>query len=316
MSADPELGPIRAPAGPSGAPAPDEAPSRARQTPLLPEAGAAGVPLTIVVAILAFMASLAMAANVVVDRAVDTWTTGLTSAVTVQVKGVDADAIQESAARAEAVLRDTPGVTSTHLLTREESEALLEPWFGTGLPGDVPVPGLVTAEVTEGLRADLGPLRAALADAVPDAALDDHGAFNDRLLAAAGRVRTLTGLIFALVMLAAAAVIIFAARAGLAANRTILEVMHLVGASDAFVAGQVQRRYLALGLRGGLAGASLAVIVVSVLVLMSSGDGAFLPRVELDARSMAWLLLVPVILCVVAGASARVTVLRTLRAGV
>ena len=312
---DTELGPIHAPPGPSGDPAP-EAGAPARATPLLPEAGAAGVPLTVVVAILAFLASLAMAANIVVDRAVDTWTVGLTSAVTVQVKGEDADAIADAAERAATVLRGTPGVLTTDILSREDTEALLEPWFGTGLPGDVPVPGLVTAEVTPALRADLATLRADLASAVPDAVLDDHGAFNDRLLAAAARVRTLTGLIFSLVMLAAAAVIIFAARAGLAANRTILEVMHLVGASDGFVANQVQRRYFALGLRGGLAGASLAAITVSVLVLASSGEGAFLPRVEISARSLAWLLVVPVVLCLVAATAARLTVLRTLRRGV
>ena len=315
MSDDPGLGPIHAPAGPDGAPEPEAASAapQIKRSPLLPEAGAAGVPLTIVVAILAFLASLAMAANIVVDRAVDSWTTGLTSAVTVQVKGGDADAIEAASGRAATVLRGTPGVLTVDVLSREDAEALLEPWFGTGLPEDVPVPGLVTAEVTEDLRADLSGLRAALAQAVPDAVLDDHGAFNDRLLAAAGRVRTLTGLVFGLVMLAAAAVIIFAARAGLAANRTILEVMHLVGASDGFVANQVQRRYFALGLRGGLAGAALAAITVSVLVLASSGEGAFLPRVEIGARSMAWLIVVPAALCLVAAVSARLTVLRTLR---
>ena len=315
---DGDLGPITAPAGPGGAPASEGQTGGVptRRAPLLPEAGAAGVPLTIVVAILAFLASLAMAANIVVDRAVDSWTTGLTSAVTVQVKGEDPEAIADAAMRAAAVLRGTPGVLATEVLSREDAEALLEPWFGTGLPDDVPVPGLVTAEVTEDLRADLSVLRADLTSAVPEAALDDHGAFNDRLLAGAARVRTLTGLIFGLVMLAAAAVIIFAARAGLAANRAILEVMHLVGASDGFVANQVQRRYFALGLRGGLVGAALAAITVSLLVLISTGDGAFLPRVEVTARSMAWLIVVPVILCLVAALSARVTVLRTLKAGV
>lgn len=312
---DADLSRIQAPAGPGGPPALEPASGMpGRRAPLLPEAGAAGVPLTVVVAILAFLASLAMAANIVVDRAVDTWTTGLTSAITVQVKGEDADVIARAAGRAATVMRETPGVLSTTVLSREDAEALLEPWFGTGLPEDVPVPGLVTAEVSEALREDLSGLRADLAAAVPDAVLDDHGAFNDRLLAAAARVRTLTALIFGMVMLAAAAVIIFAARAGLAANQAILEVMHLVGASDGFVANQVQRRYFALGLRGGLAGAALAVITVSVLVLISSGDGAFLPRVQISARSMAWLLVVPVILCLVAAIAARITVLRTLRA--
>ena len=295
---------------------PREVPSRpVRPTPLLPEAGAAGAPLTVVVAILAFMASLALVGDLVVKRAVDEWTRDLTGTVTVQITGEETAAIEAAAGRVVEVLSDTDGVSAVTRLGRAETEALLSPWFGPGgLPEDIPVPALVSAEVTAALRAELGPLRAALEQAAPDAVLDDHGTFNDRLVAAAGRLASLAFLVFAMVIGAAIAVIIFAARAGLAANRAIIEVLHLVGATDGFVAHQVQRRYFSLGLRGGIAGAVTAALVLYFAASFGGdGDGLFLPRLVADPALIAWLAIVPLILCAVAAIAARVTVLRTLR---
>ena len=304
--------------GDPAAAAPVSPPRAPRATPLLPEAGAAGLPLTIVVAILAFMASVALVGNIAVARAVTAWTADLTGAVTVQVKGEDPSVIDEQTDAAAAVLAGVPGITAVDRLSRTEAERLLSPWFGTGLPADVPVPGLVTAKVTREARGDLGAVRATLAEAAPAAVLDDHGGFNDRLIAAGGRLKALAATIFGFVMLAAAAVIVFAARAGLAANKPIIEVLHLVGASDGFIAREVQRRYFLLGLRGGLLGALAAIVVVSIAAAggqrLSAGEAAFLPGLTVRPDALLWLIVVPGVLCLVAALAARLTVLRSLRA--
>jgi cell division transport system permease protein len=135
---------------------------KARATPLLPEAGAAGAPLTIVIAILAFMASVALIANLTVSRAVKAWTGHLTGTVTVQVRGASPEAVEDRLDEAVALLSGTEGVLSVKRLGRKEAEALLAPWFDTGLPADIPVPGLVTARVSPELRADLSGLKAAV----------------------------------------------------------------------------------------------------------------------------------------------------------
>ncbi|WP_051881646.1 cell division protein FtsX [Parvularcula oceani] len=286
-----------------------------RAAPLLPEAGAAGTPLMIVIAILAFMAGIALIANFVVSRAVAEWTGDLTGTVTIQVKGANPADIAQQAAAVEELLRDRAGVNRIARLSRAETERLLEPWLGRdNLTEDIPVPALLTADVTPQLRRDLGALRSAVAEVAPDASLDDHGAFNDRLVAAADRMEALAFLVFAMVMTAAAAVIIFATRAGLAANSRIVEVLHLVGATDDFVAGQVQRRYFSLALRGGAAGAAAAAFILFAAASFGGeGDGFFLPSIGADPAMLAWLAIVPLLLCVVATLTARVTVMRTLR---
>lgn len=288
-----------------------------RQTPLLPEAGAAGAPLMTVLAVLAFIASLALSGYIMVSRAAATWTGDLAGSVTVQVQGVSPAAILTETEAAEGVLNDTEGVTSVTRMSRPEIEDLLEPWIGRdNLSADIPVPAIITVEVTLELRRDLDALRTSLAAAAPNAVLDDHGVWNDRLVSAAGRAKSLAFIVFAMIMGATASVIIFAARAGLAANRTIVEVMHLVGATDGFIADQVQKRYFNLGLRGGAIGAGAAALLMILIASFggNADDGLFLPKLSAAPAMLGWLAIVPLLICLTSTISARITVRRILAA--
>ncbi len=282
--------------------------------PLLPEAGAAGTPLTVVVAVLAFMASISLAGYFMVSRATADWTGDLQGTITVQVKSGDMAEIDRQAEAALRVLSNTPGVLRAERLSREETGALLEPWLGkNNLAADIPIPALITADVTPRLRRDLGPLQQALEVTAPRATLDDHGVWNDRLVDAARRGQMAAFFVFMMVMSASGAVIIFATRAGLAANRSIVEILHLVGATDRFIADEVQRRYLALGLRGGTIGAVAAALLLFALASFQGDEsGFFLPNLSADPVMLLWLITVPLILCGVAALTARLTVLQTL----
>ena len=143
-----------------------------RQTPLLPEAGASGTPLMIVIAVLAFIASVSLAGYFMVSRAAADWTGDLSGTITVQVRGAAADLILQDADIAEGLLRDHPGVTEVARMSRAETEELLEPWLGRdNLSADIPIPIIITAEISPSLRRDLSSLRNGLAEAAPLAAL-------------------------------------------------------------------------------------------------------------------------------------------------
>ncbi|MGV6819889.1 MAG: cell division protein FtsX [Parvularcula sp.] len=287
----------------------------AKRPPVLPETGASGTPLILVIAILAFMASVALAGYFMVSHAVRSWTGDLTGTVTIQIKGVNRSLIDQQEDQAATILQQTDGVVAIDRLSPEETEKLLEPWLGKGnLTKDIPVPALISATVTPELRKDLQPLREALARAAPDASLDDHGQWNNQLVSAARRSQAVAFIVFVMVMVAAGSVIVFATRSGLAANRNIVEIMHLVGATDQFIAGQVQRRYLSLGLRGGILGALAAIVVLFIAASFEHGEqGFFLPNLGADPTIFFWLAAVPVVLSFIATFAARLTVLNVLR---
>ena len=61
-------------------------------------------------------------------------------------------------------------------------------------------------------------------------------------------------LVLALIVLATVLAVVFATRGTMASNREIVDVLHFIGASNSFIAGEFQGRFLSLGFRGGLIG--------------------------------------------------------------
>jgi cell division transport system permease protein len=288
--------------------------ARGGGAPILPESGVSGFSLAIVIGVLAFLAGIALTGFFAVDAAVRGWSGELTGTITVQVRGMTPEEIDTAAGEAEAVLREVEGLSDVARVPEAEAKRLIEPWIGSGnLPDDLPLPVLITADVTPERRADLGPLRAELAERVPAASLNDHGAWTDQLVKSARRLRGLAFVAFVLVILAASSVIVFAARAGLAAHRNIVEVLHLVGATDSFIARQIGRRYLLLGLLGGAGGATGAVIATKFLAVITDDAGGFLPAFSINAKTAAWMLVIPILLGGLSTIAARIAVIQTLR---
>lgn len=293
----------------------DKAP-RLRRTPLLPEAGAAGASLTAVIAVICFLAALSLTGFYSVSKAAQDWTADLRGSITIQVKGSNVEQIAAETADVIAFLEGREGILTAEALSREQAGALLEPWLGRGnLPASLPVPGIIAVKVAPSLRGELDALSDDIGQVAPNAIVDDHGAWNASLAASARVIQIFAFCVFLLIMGAVCTVIIFAARAGLAANREVVDVLHLVGATDKFIAKEVQRRFLILGLRGSVLGVAAAALAVVAAVLVMGGTVAnnyFLPSFSTDSGLFIWLLVVPLLTCLVAAWSARTTVLKTL----
>ena len=153
--------------------------------------------------------------------------------------------------KAESIARATPGMGEVRTYSKAESERLLEPWLGGLSLDELPVPRMIAVRVAPGARVDTATLRQALAEKVAGATLDDHRAWIDRMrrMAAAAVVGGFG--IFGLVLAATVLSVAFATRGAMSSNRPIVEVLHFVGAKEAYIASQFQRHFLVLGLKGG-----------------------------------------------------------------
>jgi cell division transport system permease protein len=115
------------------------------------------------------------------------------------------------------------------------------------------------------------------------------------------------------VTLATVAIVIVTTRAGLAQHQGVIEVLHLVGARDRWIAARVQGHALGLAFRGGLLGLSLAAI--TLFALWRLGDGLFgglLPQVSLAPAQWGLLVGLAPAGALIAMLTARLTVLGAL----
>lgn len=283
---------------------------------ILPSQGTARLPLTAAITIMSYLAALALAAALAIGHAGSLWSADLAGAVTVQLRP---DAQLTTAAQAErvmAILQTEPGIRSSRLLSSAEIHQLLEPWLGKGISLDeLPVPQLIAVDLDRGAPPDLSKLGTKISTGVPGATLDDHRRWNQRLAGFTGRLTNLGLAILALVALATVAIVVFATRAGLAANHTTVEVLHLVGAQDGFIARQFERHFFRLALRAGAFGVVAAALTLLLGGLAASGGGdMFLPSLRDAGFAPAAILAVPPAAALVAMATARLTVLDVLRA--
>lgn len=289
---------------------------------IVPKEAASLRTLTATMAVMCYLACLALGSLILINRAVDNWAKGLSREVTVQVREIEARDIETDVAAVLAVLREFEGVTGAEDLGREAAEKLLEPWLGTEGLDALPVPRLVRVIVKPESPPDYEALAKKLVAVTPGASLDTHRRWENELTRMAGTLSALSVLILLLISGSAVAMVIFATRAVLDANRQTVDVLHLVGAEDGYIARAINRRFLATGLWAGSLGVVLALATFFVLGYagLPQADGLaaasrslfYLPAVNWWAVP-ATILVVPIAATALALITSRMTLLRMLR---
>lgn len=230
-----------------------------------------------IIGFMVYLAMIAAAVALLVDHAATRWQRDLSSQLTIELPTVIGE---DSAARAERVdgavklISATDGVISTRLLDETEVARLLAPWLGeTATELGVPLPDLIAVSLQPNAALDVPALRLRLLDVSPGAVVDDHAAFNARAMGFLGTVEVMAVSLLILVLAATAGVVAFVARAGLSIHRQIVEIVHLMGARDSYVARQFQAQAFRFGLIGALIGSFLAAITLIAAGLWSAQGG-------------------------------------------
>lgn len=291
---------------------------------LVPPSSIAGRALAVIIAIMTFLGSLTVGSVDLVRTAAADWTSSIIREATIQVRPTAGRDLAADVSRATEIAVRFPGVADVSPYTAEETRRMLEPWLGAGLGAeDLPIPRLIVVKLADDRRTDMDAFRRALVAEVPTASLDDHRQWFDRLRAMA-RAVIVVGLVIVALMIAATGLsVIFATRAAVETNRPVVEVLHFVGARDAFIAGEFQRHFLWLALKGAAAGGvlALAAILLSGLVAArwratAGGDQieALFGSFSLGATGYAGIAVLVVLVTAVAALTCRWTVMRTLGA--
>jgi len=241
------------------------------ETPIVPRATISGRALLGVIAIMTFLASLTTGAVMLVRALANEWQADVAREVTIQIRPVTGQDMEMEVVKAAVIARASPGIAEVRPYSKEEAARLLEPWLGSGLQiDDLPVPRLIVVRIAPGATPDLAQLRQTLDEQIPGVSLDDHRSFLDRMRGMSRAVVILGIGVLLLVFVATVLSVAFATRAAIATNRPVIEVLHLIGAKDSFIARHFQQHFLQLGLKGGLIGAGCAMALFAAAQFTSS----------------------------------------------
>lgn len=279
-----------------------------READMLP-GGVRSGPMPWVIAIMTFLGLLAASAALALGGAADRLEAG--NRIIVQIIEADPAAREAQARRALTLMQGHSAVTKPRRVSDAELARLVEPWLGAGAEATVPIPAMIEADLAPG--GNIEALAAALARAVPAARLDAAGAWLGPVASLVDTLRWLAAALVALAIAASAAVVVLAARAALDTHRPTIELLHLLGATDAQLARLFQRSIARDAAFGGAVG-----LLAALLVLWGLGDrlqalgSDLIGSVRLGAGQ--WLLLAALPICgvLLAMLVARITILRAL----
>ena len=267
-----------------------------------------------VIAVMAYLAGLGLAGVITLDQSVANWRVALSHTITVQITGPDEATREKERDAVIGLLKTTPGIESALPMSKSEIRNLLEPYLGAGnVTDDLPIPLLIDVSLSRDQAVDIDALRASIKKVAPDAELDDHGTWLQRFIHLAENIQFIAGGIVTLVGFATVAIVIFATRAGMAIHHDTIEILHLIGAKDSFIATQFQRHFVWLGFKGGLIGLVVAVLSLLGISQLSVGmEDTFIPKLTFSVTLLVALALLPVIASLLTMVTAHQTVKSTL----
>jgi len=226
---------------------------------MIPTSGVRG-PVPVLIAIMAFVMVVVAAAGLALANTASVVKAGVEHRYSIQ--------ISDGAAKARAAIAAAerqPGVVRVSQVPPEDLRRTLERWLGpAGREADLPLPAIIDVDLKEG--ADARQIGQAIGQAVPGARFVSHkNSLAPLLKALRGLTLLALGLVL-LIALASAAAVVLAARGALDTHRGTIEVMHGIGATDDQVARLFVRQIAIEALLGGVAGASVAGIIIALIL--------------------------------------------------
>lgn len=228
--------------------------------------------LPALVAAMTFLAALALSGAVGASLLASRWGSGAASILTVQVPDGDEPAVLAGSTRADAVtalLTAEPAFVRVHRVDRAALGKLLAPWLGDTGTIALPLPSVVELRLRAGQDAPAD-LADRLTRAAPGTLLERNGVWSDRLVVLTTSLQACAGLALLVVAGVAVAVVAVATRAGLAARRQAIEIVHGLGATDSYIAGRFANRATRLAMTGGAIGTVLSVPLLLTLCRLAA----------------------------------------------
>lgn len=284
---------------------------------LLQQARFAG-PMPWVIAIMIALTVIAGAAGLALTKLAAGAKAEIAGGVTIQIIEAAPAARERQAETAVALLGNHPQIVHVRRVPDDELAALIEPWLGDlAREGDdaVPTPALIDARFKgPATQQRIAELRTILESRVPAARVDAQARWLAPVFRAISALQWLVIGLVALLAGTTAAAVWLAARSALGSNRDTIEIVHLLGGTDAQIARLFQRSIAADAAVGSVVGLLLGLIAVFALgARFAALDSGMVAGGQFGLREWAAIAAIPAIGVALAIVTARQTVLLALR---
>ena len=277
--------------------------------------------LKVMISIAVFLFAVTLAGVLSINSMLNAWNNSILGSLTVQIMPVNN--INQEKARQETLeqqkkavdfLKKLPEAEQVSTLNDAQLQNLLQPWLGDGIDiSELPTPRLIDVKLKKGAEIDFAKLAAKLAEVSPLASLDNHKLWLDKLVKFADGLKMLAMSILVLVIAITSGAIFYTTQTNLGLHKNIIEILHVMGAKDTYLAQQYAKRDAMLGFVGGCIGLFFAVPTIFMIAgLAEQIEGGIISEARLNWFSWGLILSLPLVSSLAAMTTAYYTVKRTL----
>ena len=278
--------------------------------------------LQIIISIAIFIFAITLSGVLAVDSMIDNWNKSILGSLTVQIIPVNnSDKSKSRAAtlayeeKAVEFLQSVNGVIKVTPLSDTQLDELLRPWLGDEVNiQDLPTPRIIDVKISPKAEIDFFQLAKDLAVASPQASLDNHKLWLNKLIAFADGLNLIASTVLLLVLTITSGAIFYTTQMSLGLHHNIIEILHVIGAKDTYIAQQYAKRMAFLGFIGGVIGLFLAIPAIFFIGKLATAiEGGIISDASLTLIDWATILTLPIFSMIIAMLTAYYTVKKTLK---
>ena len=278
--------------------------------------------LQIIISIAIFIFAITLSGVLSINSMINNWNKSILGSITVQIIPINTSNKEKSKAellayeeKAVDFLKSVNGIIKVTPLDDEQLGQLLSPWLGDEVSvEDLPTPRIIDVKIAQNADIDFAQLAQDLAHASPQASLDSHKIWLNKLIALADGLKMIATTILALITAITSGAIFYTTQMSMGLHKNIIEILHIIGAKDTYIAQQYAKRMGILGLIGGLFGLFFAVPAIFFIGnLANSIKGGIISEATLGIDAWLSILILPVFSMSISMITAYYTVKNTLK---
>lgn len=278
--------------------------------------------LQVIISIAVFIFAITLSGVLSINSILENWNQSILGSLTVQIMPIN-DTNQEKAAaetlayqeKAIEFLQTVEGVIKVTPLDDEQLKNLIQPWLGDGVNiENLPMPRIIDVKLSSDAEINFTKLAQDLAEASPQASLDNHKLWLSKLIRFADGLKLIALTVLLLVTGISAGAIFYTTQMSLGLHKYIIEILHIMGAKDAYVAQQYAKRMAFLGFMGGVIGLLFAIPSIFFIGNLAVDiEGGIISEAGLSIFDWCIIFALPLFSMLIAMLTAYYTVKKTLK---
>lgn len=267
--------------------------------------------LRLLLALMALLTVFALTTTFALNALQTRWEDGLKGQFSVEIPAERKD----KSTTVISLLTAHPAIESAELMSDEDVHALLSPWLGEHWEiSNIPVPGIISVTLKPGATVDIQVLQNRLENIARGTRIDAHQSWLDDVMRFTGALTFAAALLTIVIMGTVIIAVIGGVRTRMEIHKDELQLLHLMGATDSYIARQIMRHSFILALQGAAVGTIAAVLFIC-MAGWAAGEMSLslMPDFRLNGGHWAALTVCPLLLALMAMLTARITALHDLR---